>query len=232
MSNENKLEKLRLLAQQKLVENGEKERLKELLRNRLMEAGFNDEIMSYCKKTIKTNGIEKVDLETLINEITPKAREIVPDEVKIELLSKIKEILTKVWKLSIEIAFDSVLTLVLSSANRFPFLSTVTPAHRHRSTNQGDVYERRHHQHVDLSTVSPDSYPIFRTLVIASEFRSQWRSRSPPAVAIRGHHPGSSSAVTIQSRHTRPPFASSIHKLYNLIISIALFVQQINLFGY
>lgn len=95
MSSENKLEKLRLLAQQKLVENGEKERLKELLRNRLMEAGFNDEIMSYCKKTIKTNGIEKVDLETLINEITPKAREIVPDEVKIELLSKIKEILTK-----------------------------------------------------------------------------------------------------------------------------------------
>ena len=95
MSGENKLEKLRLLAQQKLVENGEKERLKVLLRNRLMEAGFNDEIMSYCKKTIKTNGIEKVDLETLINEITPKAREIVPDEVKIELLSKIKEILTK-----------------------------------------------------------------------------------------------------------------------------------------
>lgn len=94
MSNENKLEKLRLLAQQKLVENGEKERLKVLLRNRLMESGFNEEIMSYCKKTIKTNGIEKVDLETLINEITPKAREIVPDSVKIELLMKIKEILT------------------------------------------------------------------------------------------------------------------------------------------
>lgn len=94
MNSENKLEKLRLLAQQKLVENGEKERLKDLLRNRLMDAGFNEQIMAYCKKTIKTNGIEKVDLETLINEITPKAREIVPDTVKIELLMKIKEILT------------------------------------------------------------------------------------------------------------------------------------------
>lgn len=94
MNNDNKLEKLRLLAQQKLVENGEKDRLKELLKTRLMETGFNDEIMSYCKKTIKANGIEKVDLDSLINEIKPKAREIVPDTVKIELLMKIKDILT------------------------------------------------------------------------------------------------------------------------------------------
>ena len=34
---------------QKLVETGEKERLKELLRQKLIECGWRDELKEYCK---------------------------------------------------------------------------------------------------------------------------------------------------------------------------------------
>lgn len=43
-----------------------------------------------CKEVVKEVGVDNITLDALINEVTPKARQTVPDSVKRELLQKIK----------------------------------------------------------------------------------------------------------------------------------------------
>ncbi|KAK4760490.1 hypothetical protein SAY87_005383 [Trapa incisa] len=74
----------------KLVESGEKELLKELLRERLIECGWSDEMKKHCLSFARKNGSNNVTLEDLINAITPKGRASVPDSVKEELLQRIR----------------------------------------------------------------------------------------------------------------------------------------------
>ena len=79
---------------QKLTESGEKERLKELLRTRLIECGWRDELKTFSKgynhqqffvfilnkfhflilEVIKSKGLEKITVDELVNEITPRGR--------------------------------------------------------------------------------------------------------------------------------------------------------------
>uniref|UniRef100_A0A2K5L222 Transcription and mRNA export factor ENY2 n=1 Tax=Cercocebus atys TaxID=9531 RepID=A0A2K5L222_CERAT len=61
---------------QKLIETGERERFKELLR---------DQLKAHCKEVIKEQGLEHVTVDDLVAEITPKGRTLVPDSVKKEL---------------------------------------------------------------------------------------------------------------------------------------------------
>lgn len=75
---------------QKLIESGERDRLKELLRTRLVECGWRDEMKACCKDIIKDKGVENVSIDELIAEITPKGRATVPDIIKRELLHEIK----------------------------------------------------------------------------------------------------------------------------------------------
>ncbi|XP_046853126.1 transcription and mRNA export factor ENY2-2-like [Xenia sp. Carnegie-2017] len=74
----------------KLDENFERERLMELLRTRLKECGWREKLAQECKDIIKEKGLDKVTVDDLVNEVTPKARETVPDEVKRELLERIR----------------------------------------------------------------------------------------------------------------------------------------------
>ncbi|CAB4000805.1 transcription and mRNA export factor ENY2 [Paramuricea clavata] len=74
----------------KLNENFERERLMELLRTRLKECGWRDKLTQECKDIIREKGLDKVTVDDLVTEITPKAREMVPDEVKRELLERIR----------------------------------------------------------------------------------------------------------------------------------------------
>lgn len=67
-------------------------RIKDLLCNRLAECGWRDEVRLMCRNIIKEKG-NNVKVEQLVSEVTPKARAIVPDAVKKELLMKIKAIL-------------------------------------------------------------------------------------------------------------------------------------------
>lgn len=87
---------------QKLVDSGEKGRLKELLREKLAACGWRDEMKAYCKgsgclqeagltlgtranglllvasvggaEVIRNKGIDQVTVEDLVEEITPKGR--------------------------------------------------------------------------------------------------------------------------------------------------------------
>lgn len=78
---------------QKLIESGEKERLKEMLRSRLVECGWRDELKEYCREVIRNKGLEKVSVDELVAEITPRGRATVPDQVKAELLQSIRKFL-------------------------------------------------------------------------------------------------------------------------------------------
>ncbi|KAF4030021.1 Transcription factor e(y)2 [Phytophthora infestans] len=80
---------------ERLVQSGEKERLKELLRHKLVECGWRDEMKLHCKDVIRNKGIDQVTVEDLIEEITPKGRASVPKEVKDDLLEKIKAFIEK-----------------------------------------------------------------------------------------------------------------------------------------
>lgn len=68
-------------------------RLKDLLRLRLAECGWNDEVRLLARDVIKEDG-RNVNVDEIATQITPKARALVPDTVKRELLQKIKTILS------------------------------------------------------------------------------------------------------------------------------------------
>lgn len=87
--------KMKKAIDQKLVESGEKERLKELLRTRLIECGWQDQLKFHCKDIIKKKGVENVTMDDLVLELTPVGRASVPDPVKRELLQRIRTFLAQ-----------------------------------------------------------------------------------------------------------------------------------------
>ncbi|KAI0217875.1 Transcription and mRNA export factor ENY2 [Lamellibrachia satsuma] len=70
-------------------------KLKELLRTRLIECGWRDQLKQHCKEIVKQKGLEHVTVDDLVAEITPKGRALVPDQVKKELLQKIRKFLSE-----------------------------------------------------------------------------------------------------------------------------------------
>ncbi|RLN53448.1 hypothetical protein BBJ29_007027, partial [Phytophthora kernoviae] len=88
-------EQVKARISERLVQSGEKERLKELLRLKLVECGWRDEMKLHCKEVIRNKGIDQVTVEDLIEEITPKGRASVPEGVKNDLLEKIKAFIEK-----------------------------------------------------------------------------------------------------------------------------------------
>ncbi|ESO93110.1 hypothetical protein LOTGIDRAFT_119940, partial [Lottia gigantea] len=86
---------MRATINQKLVETGERDRLKELLRTRLIESGWRDQLKSFCKDVVQQKGLAHVTVDDLVAEITPRGRALVPDKVKEELLQRIKMFLSQ-----------------------------------------------------------------------------------------------------------------------------------------
>ena len=86
--------RFKTMSQQQLIESGERDRLVNLLRNRLLECGWRDQVVENCKEVVRQHGVEGITLEKLIQDVTPKARASVPDSVKKELLSRIKNSLS------------------------------------------------------------------------------------------------------------------------------------------
>lgn len=95
VSKMNKDAQMRAAINQKLIETGERERLKELLRAKLIECGWKDQLKAHCKEVIKEKGLEHVTVDDLVAEITPKGRALVPDSVKKELLQRIRTFLAQ-----------------------------------------------------------------------------------------------------------------------------------------
>lgn len=68
-----------------------REELSEILRSRLIECGWRDQVANMCRNLIQKHGVEQIRLEQIIGEVKPKARQSVPDHVKIELLEMIRK---------------------------------------------------------------------------------------------------------------------------------------------
>ena len=49
-------------------------RLKELLRTRLIECGWRDQLKVQCKEVVREKGLENVTVDDLVTVITPKGR--------------------------------------------------------------------------------------------------------------------------------------------------------------
>ncbi|CAH0404828.1 unnamed protein product [Chilo suppressalis] len=78
------------IAHQRLILSGDRERFKELLRKRLIECGWRDQVRMLCRDVVKERENSDVSFDMLVNRVTPRARALVPDTVKKELLQKIK----------------------------------------------------------------------------------------------------------------------------------------------
>ncbi|CAF3328361.1 unnamed protein product [Rotaria socialis] len=83
----------------KLIESGEREQMKQLLRQRLMEYEWRDQMKAYCKDIVKQKDLENITVDQLIQEITPKGRALVPDSIKKEMLNRLQQYLVKQEKL-------------------------------------------------------------------------------------------------------------------------------------
>lgn len=68
-----------------------REELTEFLKSRLIECGWRDQVANICRELIQKHGVEQIRLEDIINEVRPTAREKVPEQVKAELLEKIRK---------------------------------------------------------------------------------------------------------------------------------------------
>ena len=84
---------MRATIMQKLIETGEKENLKEMLRNKLIECGWRDDLREHCKEVIRSKGLERITVDELVQMITPRGRDTVPDQIKADLLQRIRQFL-------------------------------------------------------------------------------------------------------------------------------------------
>lgn len=75
-------------------------RVTELVQTRLIECGWRDQVRLACRKAIVENGNDQhiPTVDELITIVTPKARSLVPDAVKKELLHELELILVNVDK--------------------------------------------------------------------------------------------------------------------------------------
>lgn len=78
------------IALQRFVLSGDRERFRELLRRRLTECGWKDQVRMICRDVVKDSEASNITLDSLVSRATPRARALIPDSVKKELLQKIK----------------------------------------------------------------------------------------------------------------------------------------------
>ncbi|UJR16537.1 hypothetical protein I4U23_003437 [Adineta vaga] len=89
-----KNEEIRAVLHAKLIESGEREQIKQWLRQRLIESGWRDQMQAYCKESAKQKGLENLTVDELVQEITPKGRALVSDDIKKEMLARLQQYLS------------------------------------------------------------------------------------------------------------------------------------------
>ncbi|KAJ1649951.1 Transcription and mRNA export factor eny2 [Dispira simplex] len=93
MGNTNNEVELRRMLEQRLIESGEKEELQDLLRTGLVESGWKDQVKNQCRDIIQTKGVTNTTVNDLLQELAPKARASVPDDLKETILLRLKTFL-------------------------------------------------------------------------------------------------------------------------------------------
>lgn len=77
-----------------LILRGARPLLKDFLIQSLIQSGWDDRVRLMCRNEItKNNGLISVD--NLVDKVTPQARKEIPDELKREMIQKIRAVLLK-----------------------------------------------------------------------------------------------------------------------------------------
>jgi len=74
----------------RLQESGEREEIKRYIRERLTQSGWRDDLKEYTIDYIKNKGLEKINVNEIVSEIAPKGRSMVPENLKTEIIEKIR----------------------------------------------------------------------------------------------------------------------------------------------
>ncbi|KRY49474.1 Transcription and mRNA export factor ENY2 [Trichinella britovi] len=77
--------------EKRLIETGERERLTELLRSLLRSSNWAEKVREECLKIIQRDGIDGITVETVVTEILPTARRLVPESIKRQLLEQLQQ---------------------------------------------------------------------------------------------------------------------------------------------
>jgi len=77
----------------KLEESGYREELKKKLIVKLEESGWKDQVKMTCKDVVKEKGLDKITVEDLVQDVAPKGSQMVPEEIRKDLLRDIKKFL-------------------------------------------------------------------------------------------------------------------------------------------
>ncbi|GAB5373532.1 hypothetical protein AAMO2058_001760500 [Amorphochlora amoebiformis] len=83
----------RAKAEGNLIDSGEKDRIKEILRKKLVDAGWFEKLHAKCQDILKTKGQEKLTIHDLVKEIVPQGKQLVPEELKKEVIQKLEKFL-------------------------------------------------------------------------------------------------------------------------------------------
>jgi Transcription factor e(y)2 len=82
------------VADQMTILRGARPMLKDFLIQSLIQSGWDDKVRLLCRSEItKHNGLISVD--SLVDKVTPQARSAIEDELKAEMIAKIKAVLLK-----------------------------------------------------------------------------------------------------------------------------------------
>lgn len=89
------IDSLKNLAHRRLVETGERDKLIQTLKTRLTNCGWKDQLKQFCWNVVKERGVDNVTIDDIVNEVSPKAKEEVPDDVRKELVEQIRLFLNR-----------------------------------------------------------------------------------------------------------------------------------------
>eukprot|EP00929_Paragymnodinium_shiwhaense_P003815 TRINITY_DN104491_c0_g1_i1.p1 TRINITY_DN104491_c0_g1~~TRINITY_DN104491_c0_g1_i1.p1 ORF type:complete len:112 (-),score=36.77 TRINITY_DN104491_c0_g1_i1:122-457(-) len=78
------------LLNRKLVETGERERLKQYVQKQLNENGWREELKKHCVEFIQKKGVERVSIEEITAEIAPHGRAALPDSLKTDVFNRLR----------------------------------------------------------------------------------------------------------------------------------------------
>lgn len=72
--------------------NDKRDELTELLRSRLIECGWRNQVANMCRDLIQRRGVEQIKLSDIVNEVRTEARQNIPEKIRTEILDKIRQI--------------------------------------------------------------------------------------------------------------------------------------------
>ncbi|KAF0979614.1 hypothetical protein FDP41_001282 [Naegleria fowleri] len=94
-SSENSITYEENIIYEKLKNSGELERLKELLKTRLHQNGWNDIISSAFRESMEERELAELSVPSIVHDLLPIARSKIPDSVKYEVVQQIQLFLEK-----------------------------------------------------------------------------------------------------------------------------------------